>query len=322
MNFIEEQLNHTLNKFNLNLSKECYSGKVRENYYIDDKIVMITTDRVSAFDHILGTIPFKGEVLTQVAKFWFEKTKHIAPNHYLSNPDPQVLITLKAKPLPVEIIIRGYITGSLWRDYSKGIKDQYGFKIPDNMIRDQKFNEPIITPTTKANYGEHDEAISKEKIISELVDKNIYEKAEEYAMKLYLEGQGWSNKRGLILVDTKYEFGMVGDELYVIDEIHTPDSSRYWVMDEYEKRFQTGESQLMLDKENIRQWLIKKGFSGEGIPPKLSDDIRILLSEKYMELYKVLIGESFTPNLGDVNDRIIKNLKENDLIHKEKIDES
>ena len=318
---IKEQLNHTLDKFDVHISDDHYSGKVRENYYTDDKIVMITTDRVSAFDHILGTIPFKGEVLTQVAKFWFEKTKHIAPNHYLSDPDPQVLLTLKAKPLPVEIIIRGYITGSLWRDYSKGIRDQYGFNIPENMVKDQKFDQPIITPTTKAEYGEHDEPISKEEIINSLVDKNIYEKAEEYAMKLYLEGQKWASKQGLILVDTKYEFGMVGDELYVIDEIHTPDSSRYWIMDEYEKRFEAGEGQLMLDKENIREWLIKKGFSGEGVPPKLSDDIRVLLSEKYMELYKVLTGELFIPNQGNVSDRIIRNLKENNLIHEEKTNE-
>lgn len=322
MKSIKEQLHQTLDKFSVNLSDDSYSGKVRENYYIDDKIVMITTDRVSAFDCILGTIPFKGEVLTQLAKFWFEKTKHIVPNHYLSNPDPQVLLTLKAKPLPVEIIIRGYITGSLWRDYSKGINDQYGFKIPDDMVKDQKFNKPIITPTTKAEYGEHDEAISREGIISSLVDKSIYEKAEEYAMKLYLEGQEWANKRGLILVDTKYEFGMVGDELYVIDEIHTPDSSRYWVKDQYQDRFKAGESQLMLDKENIRQWLIEKGFSGEGTPPELSDEIRILLSEKYMELYKVLTGDSFVPNLGDVNSRIIKNLTEHNLIHEEETNES
>ncbi len=314
MSYINDQLEHTLKKFDLELGESRYSGKVRENYYLDDKIVMVTTDRVSAFDHILGTIPFKGEVLTQIAKFWFDKTKHIAPNHYIDDPDPQVLLTLKAKPLPIEIIIRGYITGSLWRDYSNGVNDQYGFKIPDNMKKDQKFDTPIITPTTKAEYGEHDEAISKEEIISGLVDKNIYEKAEEYAMKLFLEGQKWANERGLILVDTKYEFGMVGDELYVIDEIHTPDSSRYWIADQYEERFSNGESQLMLDKENIRQWLIEKGFSGEGTPPELSDDIRVLLSEKYMELYKVLTGLDFEPSIGDVNSRIIKNLKEKEII--------
>ena len=318
MSYINDQLNHTLKNFEIKLGEDHYSGKVRENYYLDDKIVMVTTDRVSAFDHILGTIPFKGEVLTQIAKFWFEKTKDIAPNHYLEDPDPQVLLTLKANPLPVEIIIRGYITGSLWRDYTSGINSQYGFKIPDNMVKDQKFDTPIITPTTKAEYGKHDEAISKDEIISGLVDKNIYEQAEDYALKLFNEGQKWASQRGLILVDTKYEFGIVGDKLYVIDEIHTPDSSRYWIADEYEQRFSDGVSQLMLDKENIRQWLIKKGFSGDGVPPELTDDIRILLSEKYMELYEVLTGSSFKPSLGDVNARIINNLKEKGIIKEQK----
>jgi len=321
MSYIKDQLQHTLESFNINLGEKNYSGKVRENFYLDDEIVMVTTDRVSAFDHILGTIPFKGEILTQIAKFWFEKTKDIAPNHYIDDPDPQVLLTKRAEPLPIEIIIRGYITGSLWRDYSGGVDGQYGFTMPEGMKKNQKFDSPIITPTTKADYGEHDEAISKEEIISGLVDKDIYEKAEKYAMALFSEGQKWANERGLILVDTKYEFGMIGDKLYVIDEIHTPDSSRYWISNEYESRFSNEENQLMLDKENIRQWLIEKGFSGEGTPPELSEDIRVLLSEKYMELYKVLIGNDYNPSLGDVNTRIINNLTKQGLL-KENVNES
>tara|TARA_B100000959_G_C14914055_1_gene596468 strand:+ start:479 stop:1435 length:957 start_codon:yes stop_codon:yes gene_type:complete len=317
MEHIKDQLNHTLEAINLDIGESNYSGKVRENFYLKDEIVMITTDRVSAFDHILGTIPFKGEVLTQIAKFWFEKTSHLVPNHYIGNPDPQVLLTKRAKPLPIEIIIRGYLTGSLWRDYSKGIDDQYGFKIPTGIKKNQKFSEPIITPTTKAEYGLHDEPISREKIISTLVEKDIYEKAENYAMTLFLEGQKWAKDRGLILVDTKYEFGMINNELHVIDEIHTPDSSRYWIADEYETRFLSGENQLMLDKENIRQWLINKGFSGEGTPPMLSDEIRILLSEKYMELYQILVGKEFNPSLGDVKSRIINNLEEVILTNRE-----
>mgnify|MGYP001187852984 FL=1 len=320
MSYIKDQLQHTLKSFNINLGDKNYSGKVRENFYLEDEIVMVTTDRVSAFDHILGTIPFKGEILTQIAKFWFEKTKDIAPNHYIDDPDPQVLLTKRAEPLPIEIIIRGYITGSLWRDYSSGIDGQYGFKMPEGMKKNQKFDSPIITPTTKADYGEHDEAISKEEIISGLVDKDIYEKAEKYAMALFSEGQKWADERGLILVDTKYEFGMIKGELHVIDEIHTPDSSRYWISNEYESRFSNGENQLMLDKENIRQWLIEKGFSGEGTPPELSEDIRVLLSEKYMELYKVLIGNDYNPSLGDVNTRIINNLTKQGLL-KENVNE-
>ena len=320
MSYIKDQLTYTLKSFNVNLGDENYSGKVRENFYLDDKIVMVTTDRVSAFDHILGTIPFKGEILTQIAKFWFEKTKHIAPNHYIDDPDPQVLLTKKAKTLPIEIIVRGYITGSLWRDYEKGVNDQYGFKIPDGMKKNQKFDIPILTPTTKADYGEHDEPISKKEIVSGLVDEDIYEKAEKYAMELFAAGQEWAQKRGLILVDTKYEFGMIDGELNVIDEIHTPDSSRYWISEGYQERYDKGENQLMLDKENIRQWLIENGFSGEGTPPELSEDIRVLLSEKYMELYKILIGDDYNPSLGDVNTRIINNLTNEGLL-KENVNE-
>jgi len=275
---------------------------------------MITSDRVSAFDHVLGTIPFKGQILTEIAEFWFDKTKHIVPNHIISHPDPQVLLAKKAKTLPVEVIVRQYITGSLWREYSEGVNGQYGFMIPDNLVKNQKFDSPILTPSTKAEYGLHDEPISREKIISSLVDEKIYKKAEEYALQLFNEGQKWANEQGLILVDTKYEFGIYDGELIVIDEIHTPDSSRYWIKDEYQQRFEKNKNQKMLDKENIRQWLIERGFKGEGIPPKLSDDIRIYLSEKYIELYKRLTGKEFVPSTGDVKSRITQSLKSASII--------
>tara|TARA_B100000029_G_scaffold352133_1_gene344646 strand:- start:528 stop:1475 length:948 start_codon:yes stop_codon:yes gene_type:complete len=310
MNIIKKQLNSTLEKFtSLNLG-EHYSGKVRENFYNDDLITMVTTDRVSAFDHILGTVPFKGQILTEIANFWFDKTKNIAPNHIISTPDPQVLIAKKAETLPVEVIVRGYITGSLWREYSSGINGQYGFDLPNGLKENQKFNEPILTPSTKAEYGKHDEPISREQIISGLVKESIYKKAEDYAMELFNAGQSWADSRGLILVDTKYEFGMVDGELIVIDEIHTPDSSRYWVANDYEDRYQRGEKQNMLDKENIRQWLINKGFSGEGEPPRLSDEIRIKLAERYIELFGILTGKEFVPKVGDVEKRIKGNLEE------------
>tara|TARA_Y100000996_G_scaffold282592_1_gene223061 strand:- start:476 stop:1423 length:948 start_codon:yes stop_codon:yes gene_type:complete len=315
MDYIKTQLNNTLDKVNLNISGEYYKGKVRDNYFIDDKVVMVTSDRVSAFDQVLGTIPFKGQILNEIALFWFDKTKHIVPNHIISSPDPQVLLAKKAKTLPVEVIVRQYITGSLWREYSNGINGQYGFMLPENLVQNQEFDKPILTPSTKADYGLHDEPISKQEIInSKLVAKEIYEKAEEYALNLFAEGQKWANSQGLILVDTKYEFGIYQGELIVIDEIHTPDSSRYWVKDGYEERFKKGESQLMLDKENIRQWLIDKNFSGEGIPPELSDNIRILLSQKYIELYQKLTGKDFVPSIGDVSERINENLAEANLI--------
>ena len=311
---IKNQLDNTLEKLELNISSDFYRGKVRENYYKEDQIIMVTSDRVSAFDHVLGTIPFKGQILNEIACFWFEKTKDIVPNHFISSPDEQVLVTKKAKTLPVEVIVRQYITGSLWREYSSGINGQYGFMLPDNLIENQKFDIPILTPSTKAEYGEHDEPISREKIVNSLVEENIYAKAEKYALELFKVGQEWANSRGLILVDTKYEFGMFNGELIVIDEIHTPDSSRYWVKDEYDSRFNNRESQKMLDKENIRQWLIERGFKGEGTPPELTSDIRILLAEKYIELYKTLLGKEFIPSVGDVAERISKNLSKNGII--------
>ena len=311
---IKNQLDNTLEKLELNISSDFYRGKVRENYYKGNQIIMVTSDRVSAFDHVLGTIPFKGQILNEIACFWFEKTKDIVPNHFISSPDEQVLVTKKAKTLPVEVIVRQYITGSLWREYSSGINGQYGFMLSDNLIENQKFDIPILTPSTKAEYGEHDEPISREKIVNSLVEENIYAKAEKYALELFKVGQEWANSRGLILVDTKYEFGMYDGELIVIDEIHTPDSSRYWVKDEYDSRFNNRESQKMLDKENIRQWLIARGFKGEGNPPELTSDIRILLAEKYIELYKTLLGKEFVPSVGDVAERISKNLSKHGII--------
>ena len=309
MNYIKEQLPYTLDIFEGGDLGERYKGKVRENFYMDDEIIMVTTDRVSAFDHVLGTIPFKGQILTEIANFWFEKTKHIAPNHIISSPDPQVLVARKAKTLPVEVIVRGYITGSLWREYERGINGQYGFLLPEGLKKDQKFDTPILTPSTKAEYGLHDEPIARKDIISGLVDEKTYSQAEAYALKLFAAGQEWASKQGLILVDTKYEFGIVDDELIVIDEIHTPDSSRYWIASEYEKRFNERKNQNMLDKENIRQWLIERGFSGEGTPPVLTDEIRVTLAERYIELYTQLTGNEFHPLLGDVKSRIERNLE-------------
>ena len=309
MNAIKEQLPNTLDKFDVSDLGEHYKGKVRENFHLDNEIIMVTTDRVSAFDHVLGTIPFKGQILTEIANFWFNKTRNIVPNHIISSPDPQVLIAQKAETLPVEVIVRGYITGSLWREYSQGINGQYGFILPDGLKMNQKFREPILTPSTKAQYGLHDEPITRDAIIDGLVEESIYAKAEEYALQLFIAGQEWASKQGLILVDTKYEFGMVGDKLILIDEVHTPDSSRYWIANEYETRYSAGEKQNMLDKENIRQWLIEKGFSGEGTPPELTEEIRISLAEQYIKLFEILTGKSFEPMVGDVRERIQKNLE-------------
>ena len=313
-NLVREQLKHTLNKSKIENFGRHYKGKVRDNYYVDNKILMVTSDRVSAFDCVLGTIPFKGQILSDIAKFWFDKTSDIVPNHFIKSVDPQVLLVQEAKPLPVEVIVRRYITGSLWRDYQASKHHVYDLPFKDDLKMNEKFDTAILTPSTKEDYGKHDEPISKKEILNRgLVSKEIYEQAEEYALKLFQRGEEWADKQGLILVDTKYEFGLVGDQLIVIDEIHTPDSSRYWIKNEYEERFNKGENQLMLDKENIRQWLINKGFSGEGTPPELDDEIRVLLSEKYIQLYKILTNKEFEPSVGDVSDRIAKNLDSLDI---------
>jgi phosphoribosylaminoimidazole-succinocarboxamide synthase len=308
---LHAQLAHTLRQLDLPSLGDLYRGKVRDNYSRGERIVMVTTDRVSAFDHVLGTIPFKGEVLSRLTAFWFEKVKDIAPTHLVDVPDPSVMVVKKAKPFPVEIIIRGYITGSLWRDYQAGKAGAYGIEWPKGLRKDQRFEAPIITPSTKAEYGRHDEPISEQEILAKgLVAPEIWREATGVAERLFRRGQEWAQTRGLILVDTKYEMGIADGKLVVIDEIHTPDSSRYWVADGYEDRFARGEDQAMLDKENIRQWLIKEhGFSGHGTPPPLTDEVRVMLARKYIEVYERLTGETFTSGVGSVAERIERNLR-------------
>ena len=307
---LRAQLPHTLRQIDLPALGQLYRGKVRDNYARGDRIVMITTDRVSAFDHVLGTIPFKGEVLSRLTLFWFDKVKDIAPTHLIESPDPSVMVVRRAQALPVEIVIRGYITGSLWRDYEAGRAGAYGIAWPPGMKKDQRFDEPIVTPSTKAEYGKHDEPISEAEIVGRgLVTPAIWRQATEIARRLFQRGQEWARSRGLILVDTKYEMGIADGELVVIDEIHTPDSSRYWVAAGYEERFERGLDQEMLDKENIRQWLIREhGFSGHGQPPPLSDDVRVMLASKYMEAFERLTGTAFESAVGSVEDRIRRNL--------------
>ncbi len=307
---VRAQLPHTLRQIDLPGLGQLYRGKVRDNYGRGDRIVMITTDRVSAFDHVLGTIPFKGEVLSRLTLFWFDKVKDLAPTHLIDAPDPSVMVVKRAKPLPVEIVIRGYITGSLWRDYEAGKAGAYGIAFPAGLRRDQRFDAPIITPSTKEEYGKHDEAISEAEIVSRgLVPRELWNEATAVARRLFGRGQEWARQQGLILVDTKYEMGVADGRLVVIDEIHTPDSSRYWVADEYEQRLARGADQEMLDKENIRQWLIREhGFSGHGKPPPLSDDVRVMLAMKYIDVYERLTGEKFQSEVGSVEARIRKNL--------------
>ncbi len=308
---LRAQLPHCLSQLDLPELGQLYRGKVRDNYSRGDRIVMVTTDRVSAFDHVLGTIPFKGEVLSRLTLFWFDKVKDLAPTHVLEAPDPSVMVVKKAKTLPVEIVIRGYITGSLWRDYESGKAGAYGIDWPKGLRKDQAFDRPLITPSTKAEYGRHDEAISEKEILANgIVTPEVWREAVGIANRLFERGQQWAKSRGLILVDTKYEMGIADGKLVVIDEIHTPDSSRYWVAQGYAERLARGEEQEMLDKENIRQWLIREhGFSGQGKPPPLTDDVRVMLASKYIDVFERLTGQTFQSDVGSVADRIRSNLK-------------
>lgn len=308
---LEAQLTQTLLKSDFLQLGEKYQGKVRDTYRHGDRLTLITTDRLSAFDHVLTTIPFKGEILNQLASFWFEKTAHVVKNHVIDIPDPNVTVARRCEAFPVEFVVRGYLTGSLWRDYQKGTHGTYEVAIPAGMKKDQAFPQPILTPSTKAEYGKHDEPISEREILARgLLSQRNWERAKEAALALFAEGQKWAKSRGLILVDTKYEFGLSGDELLVIDEIHTPDSSRYWMAAEYDERFAKGTDQKMLDKENIRQWLInERGFSGHGTPPAIPDDVRVDLAEKYVHAYELITGRKVDLKPGDVLARIETNLR-------------
>ena len=286
---------------------EKYRGKVRDNYTDKEKNLrfIFVTDRISAFDNVLGTVPFKGQVLNQLAEYWFEETKSIAPSHFISCPDPNIMLVKLCRPFPIEVIVRAYITGSLWREYEKG-EDSYGLGLKD-MKKDQKFNAPIITPSTKAETG-HDMPMTRE-AAGKLVGEEKYRQLEKMALDLFSHGAKIASERGLILVDTKYEFGETADgQIVVIDEIHTPDSSRYWMKDSYEQLFSQGQSQKMLDKEYVRQWLIKeKNYMGNGQAPEIDENVRINASKKYIEVYEILTGKKFEPE-GGGGERMKKNL--------------
>lgn len=312
---LREQLPHTLQGTAFEGLGPRYEGKVRDVYDQGDKLVIVATDRVSAFDRVLGTIPFKGEILNRLALWAFEQSKDIAPNHVLSSPDPNVTIARKCTAFPVEFVVRAYITGSLWRDYLSGQASAYEVSLPTGLHRDEALRDPILTPATKAAKGEHDEPTSKRAILaSGAMTEAQLEAAEATALALFARGQTVAQERGLILVDTKYEMG-VDDQgtLRVIDEIHTPDSSRFWIEETYDARFAQGQAQQMLDKENLRGWLLEEhGFSGDGPAPALSDDIRLLLAERYLTAFERLTGEPFDAEPGPVLSRVLGRLEKLD----------
>ena len=304
----------TKTEFQLPGQKSVYHGKVRDVYNInDDLLVMVATDRISAFDVILPKgIPFKGQVLNQIASKMLDATSDICPNWKLATPDPQVTVGLACEGFRVEMIIRGYLTGSAWRDYKSGVREICGVRLPDGMRENERFPEPIITPTTKADEG-HDMNISREEIISQgIVSAEDYAVMEDYTRRLFNRGQEIAAKRGLILVDTKYEFGKRDGKVFLIDEIHTPDSSRYFYAEGYEEKFEKGEPQRQLSKEFVRQWLIDHDFMNEPgqIMPEITDEYANSVSERYIELYEHITGETFdrTATDGDINSRIERNI--------------
>lgn len=306
---LTQQLEFTLDATDFPSLGEKYQGKVRDTYARGDRLVLITTDRLSAFDHVLTTLPFKGDLLNTLAHHWFAKTAHVVPNHVLDMPDPAVTVAKKAQPYAVEFVVRGYLTGSLWRDYEKGA-DPYGLALPPGLKKDSRFPAPLLTPSTKAPKGEHDLPLSEAAVVARgLLSARDLAEAKEAALALFAAGQAHAKARGLILVDTKYELGKVAGQLTLIDELHTPDSSRFWEEQEYAARIARGEPQAMLDKENLRQWLIsERGFSGHGPLPQIPDEVRVSLAEKYLTAYARLTGAPFALNPGSVGERLRQNL--------------
>jgi phosphoribosylaminoimidazole-succinocarboxamide synthase len=287
----------TKTDFQLPGQKNLYKGKVRDVYNINDEhLVMIVTDRISAFDVVLPKgIPYKGQVLNQIADRFLDASSQIVPTWKIATPDPNVMVGHNTEPYPIEMVVRGYLTGHAWREYKAGKREICGEPLPEGMQQHQKFERPIITPTTKAHEG-HDEDISKEEIIRQgLVSKEEYEMLEDYSLKLFDQGTRMALDKGLILVDTKYEFGKKDGKIYLIDEVHTPDSSRYFYANGYQERFDKGEPQRQLSKEFVREWLIEKGFQGEEGQqmPDMNEDFIRKVSERYIELFEKITGEDF-----------------------------
>ncbi len=304
-------LTHT--DFNFPGQTDVYHGKVRDVYSIGaDTLVMIATDRISAFDVVLPKgIPYKGQVLNEIASYFLDSTTDIAPNWKLATPDPMVAVGIRCEGFRVEMIIRGYLTGSAWREYQAGCRELCGVRLPEGMKENERFPEPIITPTTKADAG-HDENISREEIISQgIVSAEDYEIMERYTRRLFERGTKMAAEKGLILVDTKYEFGKHDGRIYLIDEIHTPDSSRYFYADGYEERFAAGQPQRQLSKEFVRQWLIERGFMGKAGQqvPEMTDEFVQSVSARYIELYEQVTGQPFVKaDESNLTDRIAVNV--------------
>lgn len=310
----ERALAHPLAATDFPSLGEKYQGKVRDNYSKAGLRTIIVTDRISAFDRVLGTLPLKGQVLNHVATWWFEQTKHIADNHVESVPDPNVTIAHECEPLPVEMVVRAYLTGStstsIWVHYQNGGRTFCGHALPDGLAQNQKLPELLLTPSTKAAHGDHDISASREEILKLTgMPPSDFDTAAKIAMELFAFGQKLCADRGLILVDTKYEFGKTKDgRIVVIDEIHTPDSSRFWFSSSYAERFSAGEAPESFDKEHVRRWLKARDFSGDGPIPDIPDDVKIEAVKRYIQAVETITGSDFVPDLEDPTPRMRRNL--------------
>jgi len=311
---LRAQLAHTLEATDFPQLGDKYEGKVRDCYTKGGRRTLIVSDRLSAFDVVLGTIPFKGQVLNQMAAHWFDATKDLVPNHVISVPDPTVMVATECKLLPVEFVMRAYITGvtstSIWTHYKNGARTFCGHELPDGMKKNQKLPKALLTPSTKAEKGDHDKSVSRAEILEMgALTAADFDAAAEMCARLFAFGQAEALKRGLILVDTKYEIGRKPDgTLCFIDEIHTPDSSRYWYADDYQARFDKGEEPRGLDKEYVRRTLAEQGYKGDGPPPKLTDDVRVEAARRYIQVCELVTGRPFVPNTEEPLARIKRNL--------------
>jgi len=311
---IKAQLANTLERTTFQGLGERYEGKVRDNYSREGRRFIVVTDRISAFDRVLGTIPFKGQVLNRLAAWWFERTKSVAKSHYVKTPDPNVLECVECTPLPVEMVVRAYITGStstsMWTHYAAGERRFCGHELPEGLAKNQRLERPLLTPATKAPKGEHDVSASREEILAKGdVTAEDFDRAAELVMKLFAEGQRVCSERGLILVDTKYELGKTRDgEIVVIDEIHTPDSSRFWIAATYDERFAAGLDPEPLDKDFVRRFYTALGYKGDGEPPELPPEVRVGAAKRYIEAFERITGTTFEPNTDPPLARIARNL--------------
>lgn len=288
-------------------------GKVRDSYVGAGRRVLVATDRISAFDRVIGAIPFKGQVLNQLSAYWFENTADVVGNHVLDVPDPNVTVAREAQALPVEIIVRGTITGvtstSLWTLYKNGVPRPYGLELPSGLKKNERLPTPVITPTTKAEQGAHDEPLSVDEVVSRgLVAPKLWSEVCAAALEIFRRGSEMAAKAGLILADTKYEMGMIDGRLCLIDEVHTPDSSRYWVASSYEMRHARGEEPEGLDKEYVRRWLASRGYAGDGPPPALDDAVVVELARRYIAAFEALTGRAFVPGEQPAEPRIARAL--------------